>query len=257
MALAGTVTKGFMYYGTVTNRSQEPLIVTLPIDPGAVLSKGDLCVMGGTDGNDNVAIRATSSSVWPFFVFLGAAVHGGLKNTTEAANGDVTAGAATGGIAWGEFIMVRKFIDLFRVTFAGHGDATVASTSSGRVFGINLGMDTDGQGEGAILYIYGGVGKGQMAIIEDYDQTGGTVELQVTLHTTLDVAPTTTSTIIALFGATNNSKVGFGDLFQIADHNNVTCDWTGTGNFRLAQIGGPGDPAVQLIGKLQCVGWFE
>lgn len=66
--------------------------------------------------------------------------------------------------------------------------------------GLTTGFGSDNYGIGAIAYVYEGPGKGEINVVEDYDHTGGTVELMVVFHRPFNATLTSSSKLIFLTG---------------------------------------------------------
>jgi hypothetical protein len=90
-------------------------------------------------------------------------------------------------------------------------------------------MGADDRPNGALLYVYGNVvagdASGELNIVDDYDHTGGAVELMINPHRAFNSTSGTpaTSTFICLSGeAAATGGVGFFTTVDLADKDNLT-----------------------------------
>lgn len=123
---------------------------------------------------------------------------------------------------------------VYKCTFASHIDEAILSyTASTRAIAGGTGAAADDYPNGALAYIYEGPGIGEVAVVQDYDHTGGAAELLYILHRRFSVAPTAASKWIVLAGEAAGSRgVGFFNRTDMADANNLAVnDGADDGNF--------------------------
>lgn len=135
---------------------------------------------------------------------------------------------------------VQVGTQVYLATFQNQLDDTVVTYSAAnRYIEMTTGAAADDYPNGAYVYVYEGTGAGQINVVEDYDHTGGTVELMLTLHRPFAVALDTTSKFIVVSGeaATNKGVGAFGrcaigaagklDVNDGANDGEFTvyCDW--------------------------------
>lgn len=116
---------------------------------------------------------------------------------------------------------------VFLVTFASHLDDTVISYVNGATAyaALTTGATADDYPNGALVYVYEGTGKGQVNVVEDYDETGGTVEKMLVFHRPFAVALDSTSKIIIVSGEAVASRgIGFFNRADAGDQNNLVAN---------------------------------
>jgi len=260
MALTATATQGFEPAGKTTGDE----IFYLPGDPGATYTRGDRVCMGGLTSEAS----ATNG--------LGGVLKGpsvtGDKNLTGVVMKTTVCPAATQAFPKPKDLdpvyndaedkcLVPVKIDvaaghqIFHASFASHVDDTVAAIAAGtRSIQATTGHATDAYPIGALLYVYEGPGAGEVNIVEDYDHTGGNVELEIITHRSFAATLTTASKYIVLAGeAAADTGIPLMGRIDAADLNGLTanngsndgeyivfCDWRRIGdhlkNLRLPVI---------------------
>lgn len=123
---------------------------------------------------------------------------------------------------------------VYKCTFASHIDEEIASYSASTPYiEGGTGAGADDRPNGALACIYEGPGIGEVAVIADYDHTGGAAELLYTLHRKFSGTPTSSSKWIVLAGEAAASRgVGFFNRTDMADANNLAVnDGADDGNF--------------------------
>ncbi|HJW75355.1 MAG TPA: hypothetical protein VJ787_06750 [Thermoleophilia bacterium] len=221
MALTATASQGFEYVRAVADGET----IWVPGDPGDTFTRGDLVTFSVGEG---VADPAATNEV-PFGVVRNTVV----CPAATAAGFPVFGPGATHGPgmipddSWKTLVEITPFVPpgtpIRRVTFASHLDDTVASyLATTPYIGLTTGAAADDYPNGALLYVYSGTGKGQWSVVEDYDHTGGAVELLLNPHRKFTTALSTDSLVIILSGeAATNKGVGFFGRTGSADGNNV------------------------------------
>ena len=96
---------------------------------------------------------------------------------------------------------------IWKVTFANHVDDTVISYTAGtRAIAGTTGHGADDRPNGGFLYVYEGLGAGEVNLAEDYDHTGGAAELLLSCHRPFEATLDATSKYIVLAGEAAASR---------------------------------------------------
>ena len=201
-------------------------VILLPGDPGVTYTRGSIVYIGATGGAYGLPILQTDS--------IASAIGTVVKTTVCPAASQAfplmpyvdrdTAESKT-------LIPVRLNIatsqQVFHATFRGHFDDTVISyatgagtgSGSGAYAALTTGCSADDYPNGAWVYVYAGKGAGQVNIVDDYDHTGGSVELMLAFTRAFNVALDSTSKIIIVAGegATNKGVGAIGRLDSYTD----------------------------------------
>lgn len=103
--------------------------------------------------------------------------------------------------------MIAAGVPVYKATFASHHDDTVATyTAATATISLTTGCGADDRPNGAILYVYGGTGAGQIGVIADYTHVGTAVVMHHAFAVDLDA----TSEVIILAGeAAGDRGIGF------------------------------------------------
>lgn len=215
MALSATTSPQGMYLERYTSQNE---ILHVPGDPGDTFTRGDQVV--ATVGEGVVDLLAANE---------GGAVGSVIKTVVSPA---ATQAFPAPGVfdpvdmstASNCLVPIRPNVPagvpIYRATFANHWDDTVTSyTASTRALVVGTGMSGNDYPNGALLYVYGGTGAGQVNVVEDYVQSTTTI----TVHRDFTTALDSTSTIIVLGGEAVASRgVGFFNRLESADEDNLT-----------------------------------
>lgn len=243
MALTATASQGFEFDRCTAYEE----VVWMPGDPGVTYTQGNLVSYNTTAGSAGVMILGTDSL---------ADVFGRVEKTVvcpantqafpvignELLDDDSAASKC--------LVKVRAWIPegtpIYRCTFKNHVDDTVVSYSaSSRYVEAAAGNGADDRPNGALIFVYAGPGAGEINVVEDYDHTGGAVELLVQLHRPFNATLTSSSKYICLSGeATANAGIGLGSRIDAADEDELDCadgsndgdyvvygDWRTIGNY--------------------------
>ena len=143
MALvASRVTDGFEFVRNLAGYPANP--VPYELTPGEAFKKGDLVVFA----NGKVT-KATAASVKDIL--------GVMAETITADATKVTKG-----------LVYDNPLNVYRVTFVDHRDATATGGSTTTLVDTNLATSTDDVWNGALLYVYDGPGAGSVRTVADY-----------------------------------------------------------------------------------------
>jgi len=213
----------------------------LPGDPGVTFTKGEMCSFSG-----GVLIRGTDSAANAYFrvdktVVCPAASQEFPKPGDvvdhRALDKDKTLVQCTAMVGAGNPVYLANIVNWT--------DETVVSyTASTRAIAETTGHGADDRSNGALLYVWGGPGLGEVNLCEDYDHTGGAAELLLITHRKFAATLTTSSTYIVLAPTSGANGVGlFGrvdlsdeDQIDVADGADdgdyvVYCDWRQIGHY--------------------------
>lgn len=196
MAFSVTSMSGIRRIGETNSKT----VWWVPGDPGIAYTKGNLCTM-----SNGVLVAVTDSA------------EGGWLRPTRTVTASA-AGASTPftrpealkphGDPADELTLIPCEVDLpdgVPINLAKvHNitDDTVASYSAAsRYVACTTGFGADARPNGSIAYVYEGPGMGEFNIVEDYDHTGGAVELMLVFHRAFKATLTSSSKII-VFGST-------------------------------------------------------
>lgn len=203
MALTQAVSlKGFEWEREVAQGE----VLYVPGDPGVTYTEGDLVEMSvgvsvlGTDSGNGMVGRVEKTVVCP------------ANTQAFPVPGDVYPPGDTD--AMKTLVPIRPLVPVgtpvLKATFAGHQDETVVTySSSSRYIQCTTGFGADDRPNGALVYVYEGPGKGEINVVEDYDHTGGTVELMLVLHRPFNATLTTSSKFIVLSQTSGAVAQGF------------------------------------------------
>ena len=198
--------------------AQAPEILLLAGDPGVTYTKGDrVAYTPTTAGSAGLIIKATDSladsigrvmktivcpantQAFPIGPFPPSDLDGAAAKCLIPVEMDVPAG-----------VRVRA------APITGYQDETVVTYSAASLYiGCTTGFGADDRPNGALIYVYEGPGKGEINVVDDYDHTGGTVELLLQLHRPFNATLTTASKFIVLSatgGANGCGPIGRMDL---------------------------------------------
>lgn len=221
MALTAAASQGFEKHRI----HEDGEVYLVPGAAGTTYAEGDLCTMATsgllTVGTANAAVtlRVTKRTVCPAqTVAFPNAV--GNRNLLRSGTDELISA----------LIPVEPLCPvgtkILRATFKDHKDDVVAAYSAAsRYIGATTGMSGDDYPNGALLYVYEGPGAGQVNLIEDYDDAGGTVDKMLVLYRPFQVALTTASKFIVLSGEAVATKGlrQFGTI-GIADKDEIETD---------------------------------
>lgn len=105
-----------------------------------------------------------------------------------------------------------------RAKIKNYADETVtAYSAASRYIGVTTGFATDDRPNGALVYVYEGPGAGEINIVEDYDHTGGAVELLVQTARPFNATLTTASKVIILASASGTNPLSMFGRADLAD----------------------------------------
>lgn len=230
MALTATATQGFEFVRHVEANE----ILWLPGDPGVTYNTGDLVYLSATAGSDGLVIKVGDSTATPI-----GRVH---KTVVCPANTQAfplpPAFFDDGGAQARTLIPVQSFVPagtpVFKCTFANHVDDTVISYSSSSLYiAATTGNGADDRPNGALVYVYEGPGAGELNVVDDYDHTGGAVELLVQTHRPFNATLTSSSKYIVLSGeAAGQRGISLMGRCDSKDHNELdSADGQNDGDF--------------------------
>jgi len=216
MALTGVTSQGFEFVGLTSGEE----VFLLPGDPGVTFTRGDAVII--TDG---VLVLATDSTIPVGFVDKTTVCPAATQAASPPAEIDKIEDAAADK-CWIPIKMnVPGGVPKFRVTFAGHADDAVVSYSGAGASSyvqLTTQLGNDNDSNGAICYVYDGPGKGEILMVADYDDAGGTPNAKQILHRQAKATLTTSSSVITLEGEGSGvGGIGFLGRCDAADHNNV------------------------------------
>jgi len=222
-------------------------ILWLPGDPGVTYTKGDsVYYTPTTAGSAGLVILETDS--------VADSIGRVMKTTVCPANtqafptgpafpGDLDGAAAKTLIP--VEMDVPAGVPIRACPLSGYQDETVVTYSAASLYiGCTTGFGADDRPNGALIYVYEGPGKGEINIVDDYDHTGGAVELLLQLHRPFNTTLTSASKFIVL--AATGAANGVGSLGRMdrddkdalevddgADDGNVVlfCDFLRLGEF--------------------------
>jgi hypothetical protein len=216
----------------VVRRTSEFEILMLPGDPGVTFTKGDRVYMSNgvavleTDSvadsighaMKSIVCPAAASAYFPTPPAMPSDLDGDDAKTLIPVMMDVPAG-----------------VKVFQATMYGYQDETVVTYSAAnRTIGCTTGFGADDRPNGALVYVYEGPGKGEINVVEDYDHTGGTVELALIFHRPFRATLTTSSKFICLSATGAANGVGILGRMDAYDEDQVdVSDGYDDGNFVL------------------------
>ena len=181
-------------------------IMMIPGDPGVTLDKGELCAMSkgvaivATDSLAGPHLRPLKTTISPAAVGQ-AFVSPEKQNHLGVASKDLTLCPMQ--------VMVKPGADVILATIVNQVDETIVTYSAANLYiECTTGFGADSRPNGALIYVYNGPGKGEFNIVDGYDHTGGTVELQLDLHRPFTATLTTDSDIIVLGSGAAANAVG-------------------------------------------------
>jgi hypothetical protein len=213
-------------------------ILWLPGDPGVTYTKGDRVyytpTTAGSAGlialaTDSVAdscgrvmktvVCPANTQAFPIGPSFPGDLDGAAAKTLIPIQMDVPAG-----------------IPIRQAPIVSYADETVVTYSGTSLYiGCTTGFGADDRPNGALVYVYEGPGKGEINIVDDYDHTGGAVELLLQLHRPFNTTLTTSSKFIVLgstAGANGVGSLGRMDL-QDDDDGLEVDDGADDGNFTV------------------------
>ncbi len=213
-------------------RTADHEILMIPGDPGVTFTKGDRVYMSNgvavleTDSvadsigqvQKSVICPAATSAYFPTPPAMAADLDGADAKTLIPVMMDVPSG-----------------VKVFQAPMYGYQDETVVTYSAAsRYVGCTTGFGADDRPNGALAYIYEGPGKGEINIVEDYDHTGGTVELMLIFHRPWRATLTTATKMIVLSATGAANGVGLLGRMDAYDEDQVdVSDGYDDGNFVL------------------------
>lgn len=233
MPLTAAATQGWEH----DRYTQHEEVVWLPGDPGVTYTRGDAVTMGRTvAGSGGVLVRSTGGSV---------ANPLGAVQKTVICPANTQAFPALDKIALDDdsaaskcLVKVRLWVNagvrIFKVTFAGQVDDTVISYSAASLYiAGTTGHGADDRPNSAMIYVYEGPGAGEVNFVDDYDHTGGAVELLLQVHRPFATALTSASKYIVTSGeAAANAGISLFGRIDDKDENELeTIDGADDGDY--------------------------
>lgn len=210
MALTVTATQGFELHRVV----EKDEVINLPGDPGVAYTRGQLLYRSVTAGSSGLFIKVGEGQAAPIGIVTRAVTMAGSSTAFQRPIDPASEiGSAT-------MLSVQSLVPagtpIYKVAINGHKDETVISYSAASVYiAETTGHGTDDYPNGGLVYVYEGPGAGEMNVVDDYDHTGGAVELLLQLHRKFNATLTTASKFIVLSNdaAANSgiSQFGRGD----------------------------------------------
>lgn len=216
---------------SVDSQVPEHFIINMVGDPGVTYTRGTMVVRDSSAGTYGCAIKASDSS---------ALVIGRVAKTVVCPAATTCAfpipgqppGDLDGNVA-------KTLIPVECTRFAGQqllkghfyanakDETVVTYSAASRYVGLTTGLGTDDYGTGALVYVYEGPGKGECNIIEDYDHTGGTVELMAVFHRPFNATLTTSSKMLIFCndGAAGDGIPPIGGLMDLDESSSTQSDF--------------------------------
>ncbi len=220
MAFTVQANSGFVRAGEVGKGE----LLWLPGDPGVTFTEGNKCGLGSAAGAGGVLIAGTDSLADAVFTVAKTTV---CAAATQAFPHPATFDPSNPLSAAANSCLVPVYVDVaagcqrFIAPIKNFVDDTVVTyTAATRAIGATTGNGADDRPNGALLYVYEGPGTGEINVVEDYDHTGGAVELLLITHRPFATALTTASKYIVLAGeaAADRGVPMFGRV-DLADEN--------------------------------------
>jgi hypothetical protein len=215
MALTATATQGFEFL----RRTAPGEILWIPGDPGDTFTRGDIVTVTAGEGIVDAAAAAEAPIGRVVKTVTCPAATVGMP--TPAAF-DPVSDASPHTCLVGIEPFVPAGTPVYLATFAAQtDDENITAYTAGTPSLTTGSTGSDDDLNGALVYVYGGPGIGQVNVVADYANGTGVA----TLHRIFETALTTASDVIILADSSAASNgVGFFGRLDAADQNNLTVD---------------------------------
>ena len=219
MAFSATCKAGLVPHRML--RSGERILVAG--DPGVTFTRDNLYSIVNTAGvavaiTDSVAngyLRCCKTKVCAAATVAFPASSAAIREYDDSADLDALISM--------EAMLPDQMIYAARFLATGGVDETVVSYDSAtRGIALTTGLGADDRGNGALILVYDGAGKGEVNIQEDYDHTGGASELLQICHRPFKATLDTTSKLLILGNASDANAVGPGGTMDPHDSNDLS-----------------------------------